>query len=249
MALVRQLHPVSRDIDPGDIYADVAFPALPDRPYLALNFVTSVDGRVTVDGRASGLGSVVDRAVMRQLRARADALLVGAGTVRAEAIDPRVPPELAQAREASGRPPQPLLILITASAALPDRKFLHLRDVRKLVLTVGSADVVSLRRTAPDIEIVVLSDNCIELPDAMRYLRSRGVASVVCEGGPTLAGGLVAAGLVDELFVTVAPALVGGPGLRLIESPLGVSLGKIPLDLVSAYEQNAELFLRYHLRH
>ena len=248
MAFVRQLHPISRDVDPHTIYADVEFPPREDRPYLALNFVTSVDGHATVDGRASGLGSAVDRDVMRQLRARADALLVGAGTLRAEPIDPRVPAEAARLREAAGRSPQPLFVLMTAFGMLPERKRFHPPDVQALILTGGSANLARLREIDPDADVVVLGDTRIDPIDAMRHLRSRGVGSVLCEGGPTLAGSLVAAGVVDELFVTVAPSLVGGSGLRLLEGALGAATDTISLDLLSVFEQDSELFLRYHLR-
>jgi riboflavin-specific deaminase-like protein len=248
MAFVRQLHPVSRDVDPREIYADVEFPARSDRPYVALNFVTSLDGRVAVDGRASGLGSPVDRQVMRQLRARADALLVGAGTVRAEAIDPRVSPELAHAREAAGRAAQPLFVVISASAVLPDRKLFHRPEIQSLILTVRTADGEALQKMAPAAEVAVLGDTWVDLTEAMHFLKSRGMASVLCEGGPTVAGGLIAAGLVDELFVTVAPAIIGGVGPRLVEFLPGVANEKIPLDLVSVVEEDGELFVRYHLR-
>jgi riboflavin-specific deaminase-like protein len=247
MGSVRQIHPVSRDIEPRQIYADAQFAPRPDRPYLALNFVTSLDGRVTVGGRAAGLGSAVDRQTMRQLRARADALLVGAGTLRAEPIDPRVPPDLADLRETDGRPPQPLFVLITAFGSLPDRKVFHMADVQRLILSPRSADANRLRRIDPEAEIVVLGESWVDLAEAMRYLRGRGIRSVMCEGGPSLAGGLMAAGLVDELFLTVAPTLVGGAGLRLLEGSFAAGGQQVAVDLVSAFEQNGELFLRYHL--
>jgi len=248
MRFVRQIHPISRDIDPWQVYADVQFASHPARPYLALNFVTSLDGRVTVNGRAAGLGSAVDRAIMRQLRARADALLVGAGTLRAEPIDPRVPPALAQSRESEGRPPQPLFVLITAFGSLPDRKLFHMPDVQRLIVSPRSADMDRLRRIDPEAEIVVLGETWVDLAEAMRYLRGRGIGSVICEGGPSVAGGLMAAGLVDELFLTVAPTLVGGAGLRLLEGPFAAGGQKVAVNLVSAFEQDGELFLRYYLQ-
>ena len=247
MGPVRQLHPISQDVDLRQTYRDLDFPVRPDRPYLALNFVTSVDGRVTVDGRATGLGSAVDRDLMRQLRSHADALLVGAGTLRAEAIDPRVPTELADQREAGGRPRQPAFVLITATAELPDRKLFRMSEVPRLILTTRNADVDRIRHIDEAAEVVILGDSWIDTAEAMRYLRSRGIGSVICEGGPGLAGELVAGDLADELFVTVAPSVVGGKGLRLVEGPLAGVARKRSLDLLSVYEHGAELFLRYRL--
>jgi 2,5-diamino-6-(ribosylamino)-4(3H)-pyrimidinone 5'-phosphate reductase len=247
MALVRQIFPITRDLDPRTLYTDLDFSPPGDRPFLVLNFVTSVDGRVAVDGRASGLGSKVDRDVMRQLRGRADALLLGAGTLRAEAVDPRVPVEIAEERRARGQGAQPLLVLITASGDLPQRKLFQLRDVPRLILTIRTAPSAQLRGLDSHAEIHPIGDTSIDLAAAMGYLHGRGIGSVVCEGGPTLAGGLVARDLVDELFVTVAPRLVGGSGPRLLEGSLSGATGGAGLDLVTAFEEAGELFLRYRV--
>ncbi len=247
MAPVRQIYPFAREIEVHETYRDVDFPVRPDRPYMVLNFVMSVDGRVAVNGRAGSLGSVVDRELMRQIRGGADALLIGAGTLRAEAIDPRVPPEIAERRKSAGRSPQPLFVLITASGKVPDRKLFHMAEVPRLVLGSRTAKLGWLQETDPEAEVETFDQGWVDLSDAFRYLRSRGIRSVVCEGGPTLAGDLAARGLVDELFLTVAPKIVGGAGPRVLEGVLAITPQESRLDLVSVHENEGELFLRYRL--
>jgi len=139
------------------------------------------------------------------------------------------------------------LVLLSASANLPDRKLFHLPGVPVVILTVRVADVGQLKEVAPAAEVVVLGESWIDPAEVVGYLHSRGVESIVCEGGPVVAGELVAAGLVDEVFLTVAPRLVGGASPRLLEGPLAAAGLDVRLALLSAFEQDGELFLRYRI--
>jgi riboflavin biosynthesis pyrimidine reductase len=160
--------------------------ALSERPFVAMNFVATVDGRATIAGRSGPIGSDVDTAMLVALRKRFDAVMIGHGTKRVEGYD-----------EISRR-----LIVVESG---PD----------------GRAD----------------------LPELLRKLREEGVSALLCEGGPTLHGSLQAAGLVDELFLTVAPKLSGG-GVppRILEGELD---DVVPLELSWLLEQDGELFARY----
>ncbi|MDQ3811326.1 MAG: dihydrofolate reductase family protein [Chloroflexota bacterium] len=205
------------------------------RPYLAINMVATLDGRAAVGGTATGIGTPLDRRLMRELRAEADVVLHGAGTVRADPLSARVPPELVQERLARGQPPQPTGAIVTASGDLPrehpyyeTRTLIYVLSEQGVDIPVGSIEVVR----APRIEDVVLD------------LGQRGASRIVCEGGPRLNAALLQAGLVDELFLTLAPKLAGGhEPLTIVH---GGAFGEpIQLQLRSVERHGDELFMRY----
>jgi len=219
-----------------------------DRPYVVANMVVSADGKASFRGRSGPLGSDVDRAVFHRLRTQADAVLVGSGTVRVEGYGRLVrDPELRTAREREGRRPNPLACIVTRSLDLPvDIGLLQDPEQETVVLTSSERDLegagpgVRVERVAPD-ELTFLT--------ALRRLRSEhAVRSVLCEGGPTVLGALLAEGAVDELFLTLAPRLAGGGEARTAVE--GVPLADLSeLDLLSALEARGELFLRYAIIH
>jgi riboflavin biosynthesis pyrimidine reductase len=160
-----------------------------DRPFVAMNFVATVDGRATIAGRSGPIGSDSDTAMLVGLRSRFDAVMIGHGTKRVEGDD------------GIGR----RLVVVESG---PE----------------GRAD----------------------LPTLLRSLREEGVEALLCEGGPTLHGSLQAAGLVDELFLTIAPKLSGGGAPpRILEGELD---DVVPLELVWLLEEDGELFARYRRR-
>jgi len=155
------------------------------RPFLAMNFVATLDGRATIDGRSGPIGSDTDTAMMSGLRNRFDAVMIGAGTKRVERyanLDKR-------------------LVVVESHEGQPT-----------------------------------------DLPQLLATLRTEGVRAVLCEGGPTLHGSLQAEGLVDELFLTIAPKLSGGEGPRILEGPLPDVVG---MELIWLLEEDGELFARY----
>jgi riboflavin biosynthesis pyrimidine reductase len=159
-----------------------------DRPFLAMNFAATVDGRATIAGVSGPIGSATDTAMLVALRKRFDAVMIGHGTKRAEGYD-----------EISRR-----LVVVESGSR-------------------GKAD----------------------LPALLRSLRDEDVKALLCEGGPTLHGALQAAGLVDELFLTIAPKLVGGIAPRILEGDLP---GLAALELAWLLEEGGELFARYTRR-
>jgi riboflavin biosynthesis pyrimidine reductase len=160
-----------------------------DRPFVAMNFVATVDGRATIEGRSGPIGSEADTAMLVALRKRFEAVMIGAGTKRVEGY---------------GKIGNRLIVVKSG----PE----------------GRAD----------------------LPALLRSLREEGVRALLCEGGPTLHGSLQAEGLVDELFVTIAPKLSGG-GVppRILEGELDEV---IALELAWLLEEDGELFARYRRR-
>ena len=210
-------------------------PRQADRPYVALNMVATVDGRAAVGGSAVGIGSPADKRLMRELRAEADAVLHGAGTVRADPLSARVPPDLVEERVARGLAGQPLGAIVTRSGNLP---FPHPYYDSATVIYVTSDAPVAVEQ--PTVEVCRVS----AVTDAVRDLARRGVRRVVCEGGPTLNSALFGAGLIDEVYLTIAPKLVGGEQpLTLIKGPAFATT--IRLELRSLVELEGELFLRY----
>ena len=156
-----------------------------DRPFVAMNFAATVDGRAAIGGVSGPIGSETDTAMLVGLRKRFDAVMIGAGTKRAEGYE---------------RIEKPLIVVESG----PD----------------GRVDLAAL----------------------LRLQREQGVRSLLCEGGPRLHGSLQAAGLVDELFLTIAPKLAGGGGPNLLSGELPDEIG---LELAWLLEEEGELFARY----
>ena len=160
-----------------------------DRPYVAMNFAATVDGRATIGGVSGPIGSKTDTAMLVALRSRFDAVMIGAGTKRVEGYSKI--------------------------------------GTRLIVVESGP-------------------QGRVDLPALLGSLREEGVKALLCEGGPTLHGALQAAGLVDDLFLTIAPKLSGG-GVppRILEGELD---DVIPLELAWLLEEDGELFARYSRR-
>jgi len=201
--------------------------APPERPYLALNMVSTLDGKATIDWRTKGLSDDLDRDLFHHLRTQADCVLVGAGTVRAERYGRIVKSEeLREKRRREGLEPDPLAVVVSASGNLPSDLPLLQDPEQRLVIDSGA-----------------------DLPLLMARLREDyGVRSVLCEGGPTLNSHLLAAGLVDELFLTLSPKLVGGQAaLTIVAGPeLAEPVG---LELVWTLKGGDSMFTRWRVRH
>lgn len=155
------------------------------RPFVALNFAVTLDGRATIGGVSGPIGSKTDTAMLAGLRKRFDAVMIGAGTMRAE-------------------------------------RYANL-DKRLVVVESQEGEPA-------------------DLPELLGSLREEGVRAVMCEGGPRLHDSLQADGLVDDLFLTIAPKLSGGEGPRILEGPLPDVVG---MELVWLLEEDGELFARY----
>jgi riboflavin biosynthesis pyrimidine reductase len=156
------------------------------RPFVAMNFAATVDGRATIGGVSGPIGSDADTAMLVGLRTRFDAVMIGAGTMRAERYS----------------------------------------GLEKRLIVVESGP-----------------HGRVDLTALLRSLHEEGVRALLCEGGPTLHGALQAAGLVDELFLTIAPKLVGGDAPRIIEGD--VLPETADLGLAWLLEHEGELFARY----
>jgi 5-amino-6-(5-phosphoribosylamino)uracil reductase len=222
---LRRLFPDEATVTVEEATAGLRFSerAPADRPFVALNMVSSADGKATVAGRTAPMSAEADRELFHHLRTQADGILVGAGTVRIERYG-RVTKtaELQAERERAGVRPDALAVVVSASGQFPP-------DIPLL--------------TDADQEVLVVPDLLMALKD----LRTEhGIRSLLCEGGPTLNSTLFANNLVDELFLTVAPAVAGaGEALTIVEG--AVLPATVELELLSVHEAGGHLFMRYRV--
>jgi riboflavin biosynthesis pyrimidine reductase len=243
---VRHLVPPDGDRSLDDLYTDLAFPDPPaTRPHVYLDMVASVDGAATSDGRTAALGGEADRVAFSRLREWCDAVLIGASTARVEGYGPPRPrPDSRQRRRSRGLAEVPRLVVVTASAALdPGARLFGDPTRRPLVVHPRGADPVRTAALREVADLLSVGEERVDLGEALGQLRRDGVGRLLCEGGPALNAELLAGGLVDEIFLTVAPQLVGESRHRIVEGPL--PNGPCQLVLRELREHEGELLLRY----
>ncbi len=228
-------------IDARAAYADLEFGEIAPagRPYVIVNMVASVDGQARLGGDTSDLGDDADAALFATLRERVDCVMAGVRTIGVERYQAMArSAEVRERREAAGLAPRPIFATVTRSGALPtDAPLFADADLQVRVFSTGELDLSGVaakveQSTKTDVETV------------LRELRERdGVGSVLLEGGPHLNTPFFAAGLVDELFLTLAPTLIGGAEL------FPIIAGALPtpqsLELLGALSGDQHLFLRY----
>ncbi|MFC4021911.1 pyrimidine reductase family protein [Micromonospora sp. GCM10011542] len=214
-----------------------------DRPHLRVNFVSSADGAVTLDGYSEGLSGAADKRVFGLLRMLCDGLVVAAGTLRHEGYRAVRLSEPRRAwRRTHGLTEYPVLVVVSGSLDLdPAQAAFADAPVRPVVLTHAGAEPPPGLTDVAD--LVRCGDDRVDLAVALAELRRRGLAQLLCEGGPHLFGALTAADLVDELCLTVSPLLAGaGPG-RITAGDPGAPR-RMPLRHVLATDDGT-LLLRY----
>jgi riboflavin biosynthesis pyrimidine reductase len=247
---------------------ELSIPLWPDRPTLIANFVSSLDGVVSLgSGVASSGGEIsgyseADRFMMSLLRGLADAIVVGAGTVRAGSrhewtsrrLQPDLAAEFAAWRAALGLTPQPTTVLVTARGEIdPAHPGLNAPDVPVILATTGYGKRrLSGLALPPNVEIAACgTGNRVRPDEVLGLLHDSGAALALCEGGPHLFSQLLEAGLVDELFLTVAPHLVGRDDgsrrLGLVEGTAFPDGRGQWARLQSIRRARDDLFLRYRL--
>ena len=215
-----------------------------DRPYLVLNMVTTADGRATIGGRSGPIGNAADQDLFHALRTRADAVMVGAGTLRAEKYGRLVrKPERREARTRAGLAPDPLAVIVSGRLDLPaDLPLLHEPEQEVLVATFSARELAG----AAAIRYLRFDDGAVDIRRLLAILRGRGIRSVLCEGGPTLNAELLRAGGVDELFHCIAPKLAGEPDAPTMVT--GVLHEAKDMELLSLLENENHLFARFRLQ-
>lgn len=246
---VRQLlpptDPPAAEVDPVELAWNADRPAPLGRPWVLVNMVSSTDGAASVAGRSGALGGPADRAMFQALREVPDVILVAAGTVRAEGYRPPDPGADQRARRAEhGRDPVPRLAVVSRSLDLDlDAPLFTQARARPIVLTGSRAPADRRADAAQVAEVVEAGEHGVEPDRALAALGRLGVEVVLCEGGPSLLGQLVDADLVDELCLSLSPALVGGDSGRIAHGPAPGELHALRLERV--VEADGLLLLRY----
>jgi riboflavin biosynthesis pyrimidine reductase len=206
------------------ISEDYAYPA---GPWLRANMISSVDGAATADGGVTAkLGNEADRRLFLQLRSLAEVVMVGAGTVRDEGYGP-----------VDGGAP---LAIVSRGLDLDfsSRAFTE-AATRTILITVASAERLAEARKHAD--VIVAGETSVDFAVAVAELHTRGLTKILCEGGPAVLAQVAAAGLLDELCLTLSPQLIGGTAPRILEGlPVGVAL-----KLAAVRQEDDHLFLRY----
>lgn len=204
---MRLLLPAPRDLEVDDLL-DLYDPG--EDPCLRAGFVVTTDGGIAFDGSSRVLQTPSDEAAFHALRAVTDAVVVGAGTARAEGYGPVRPRPGGQAwRRQHGRSAAPPLVLVSRSLELEPADRCFGGSARAVVVTCDAAPPDARRAVAEVADVVVAGDDDVDLPAAIAALHDRGLVRLLCEGGPHLLTSLLEAGLVDELCLTLAPLLVG----------------------------------------
>ena len=194
-----------------------------ERPLVAMNFVATLDGRATIEGRSGPIGSDTDAAMLVGLRTRFDAVMIGAGTMRAERYGPVASK----------------LVIVSGRLDLPWDARAFSEEGEVLIFTASETEPPE---TAAAVE-VIRHEGAVNLREALRDLRQEhGVRALLSEGGPHLHEQMQADGLVDDLFLTIAPKLSGGEAPRIVEGPLP---GVAEFELAWLLEHEGELFARY----
>jgi riboflavin-specific deaminase-like protein len=235
------------------LYTDLTFPAPPpDRPYVYINMVMSLDGKATIDKTERGLGSARDQRLMRELRLHADMVMNGANTLRISGTSSTLGDEdLVHLRRKRRGDRAPIAAVITSSGDLPlQRRFFTSREFDAIVFAtegIPSDRLDAIRATGR--RAVLLPAGVHTLPAMVTVMRRElGIQYLLVEGGPTLNAGLLQHGLVDELFLTMAGKIVGGSeNLSIVEGPQFPIAGVPQFEAISSYynEDDREFYFRW----
>jgi len=245
-ATLTALSPAGEDVEAVTLVRalDLSAGGRDGRPRTVGIMIASIDGRAAVHGRSVALGCPADRALLRALRAEADAILVGSATLVAERYANLLDPAQRRDRDRCGRPEHPLLATVSRRLDI-DRGAVPAfgePGVASVIFTelpgaTDGSDPIAVHRMAP---------GALTLTSVLeRLASSHGVRSVTCEGGPTLLGRLVAEDCLDDLLLTISPLLAGSSdgaptimGSSALAAPAGLALADV-------HRAGDHLFLHY----
>ena len=238
---MQRLWPSFDKLDSDELFAAYALDR--SHPGLRMNFVSSLDGAVEVDGYSRGLSNAADQQILHTLRVHTDAVMVGAGTLRHEGYGPirlRAPDHAKRA----GLAPDPTLVIVSSSLALnPASRALTDAPVRPIVLTHDAAPPQRRDALAPVADVVTCGDTRVDPAVGLVALRERGLDQILCEGGPHLFGALLAADVVDEMCLTISAQLTGSGAGRIVAN--GQRDLPLSMSLVHVLADGDTLFTRY----
>ena len=224
-------------VDIADAYA------WPEGAWTRAMMLTTLDGAIAgADGLSGSISSATDRLIFSEVRRLADAVLVGAGTIRAERYNPmKARPEYQEARAASGLKSAPVVVIVSRTLDLPWQDPLFHESAQQPIVLTGSHDPSSseLKRAHAHADVQQIPD--LEARTIIGAMHARGLSRIVCEGGPTLLTQMAAADLIDEYDLTLAPILAGN-GHGIVDGPLGEITR---LHLAQAITDDGFVFTKY----
>jgi riboflavin biosynthesis pyrimidine reductase len=252
--LLPEAQPNLSDADLDELYGWPNWPS--PQPWVRANMVSTIDGAAaSPDGLSEGISSPADRRVFGRLRGLADAVLVGAGTVRSEGYRPaRVKSDFADRRAAAGQSIAPAIAVVSRSLDLDLSLPLYAEPaVRTIVVTCAAADPTLINAAREICDVEVCGDESVDLRAAVAALHHRGLSRIHSEGGPRLLADLIAAEVLDELLLTLSPTVAGG------SFPTGVNVPRIlegtsnpsglrAVRLHHLLEEDSMLFASYRFR-
>lgn len=238
---MRQLYPKAlAPVDPEQAYA------LPPGAHVRANMISSLDGAAYLEGRTGGLSGAADQSLFALLRGLCDVILVGAGTMSAEEYGPARPSASRRAKRiAAGLCEIPPIAVVSARLRLDfTGPFFAGSEGRPILVTTASAPADAVAQARELADVIVAGGTDLDARAAIAALAERGLHHVLCEGGPVLLAHLLAARVVDELCLTIAPTVVGGEARRIVDGGLpGPQTGR----LTAVFEADGFLFTRYQL--
>jgi riboflavin biosynthesis pyrimidine reductase len=234
-------------VDTVDLVDAYGYP--PNTTWLRANMIASADGAATINGRASGLGNATDQQVLGLLRALADVVIAGAGTVTAEGYGPtRVRPQYQELRTAAGQSPAPRMVVVSQRLQLDfESKYFTEALQPPIVVTCEAAPADRMLAARNVAEVVVAGDSVVSPGRMLVALVALGARRLLCEGGPTLLSMVAADGVLDELCLTISPMLVAGPSRRILDGPLLDPAPKMALTQLLQDDDDL-LYARYEVR-
>jgi len=234
----------AEQIDTDDAYSAERVP-VGSRPWVMVNMIESIDGAIEVNGVSGALGSAGDKDVFATLRMIPDIILVGSATAIAEDYSPTSTSVSTRSRRLTNGAWATSRIAIVSNSLGFDlgSKLFSSEDARPLVITSESSDNERRAEVQHHADVIVAGTTRVDLALGLEKLGGLGARVVLCEGGPSLNGQLLAEDLVDELCVTIAPLLVGGPSKRIVAGP--IIDPSASLSLIHVLTEDHYLFLRY----
>lgn len=239
---MKSLHPQAvNDVDDETLAA--AYPWPQDRWLRAMMLQTLDGAPVGADGRSKSLSTPADMRVFAETRRLADAVLIGAQTMRAERYRPlAAKPDVQTARADAGLAPAPRLVIVSRSLDLPwEEPVFRESAITPLVVTAEGASGFNVEEASQLVDVVVLPGKVVDPHALIDALHERGLARITCEGGPRLLSELARADLVDEADITIAPLLTGGGQIHTGEPVADARR----FESASVMEEDGYLFTRY----
>jgi riboflavin-specific deaminase-like protein len=215
-------------------------------PHVRSNFVSSIDGAVEIDGQSKALSGQADQEIFGKLRMLSDAVLVGAGTIRAEGYNPlRLGAKRREWRTAHGLAENPTLVIVSSRLELnPVNPVFAEAPVRPVVITHEASPPDRREALAEVADVLICGVAEVDLALAVAALADRGLPQILSEGGPHLLGSLTAADLVDEMCLSLAPLLTGPGSGRITAGPASTIAHRLALASV-LLDDDGYLFMRY----